>query len=113
MKSAGQSRMKRNGTTLILRGGQKRILSIDADSAYEETHITCIEFNRCAEVAAVRVFEKDQYSTMLKKEIKAQISSNDELMDTTKEKSKKRDEETGEKRDKTTEEDILDTVDSL
>ena len=67
--STGQSRLKKSGTTLILRGGQKRILSLDADSTYEEHAITAMEFNRNGEVMSIKVFDKDMYDDVLRSKI--------------------------------------------
>ena len=53
--------MMRFGTVLILRGGQKRIISFDADVKYDERKITKVEFDRNGEVANVSIFKKARY----------------------------------------------------
>ena len=74
--------MKRSGSTLILRGGQKRILSLDADQSYEEKALTTIEFNRIGEVMSIRIFTKKDYDNILQGQIYKELTSNPDLVET-------------------------------
>ena len=67
--SSGQSRQREDGTTLVLRGGQKKVLSFDTDVAYNEKKITQIDFNRRGEVSQVKKFRKTDYEKNMKKNI--------------------------------------------
>ena len=58
--------MKVSGTTLVLIGGQKGILSMGAGLAFEEIEIVVIEFNRIGEVAQLKTFQKEDYHDELK-----------------------------------------------
>lgn len=61
--------MKLSGTTLVLRGGQKSVLTMKSDSAYEENGVVVIEFNRVGEVAFIKTFEKKDYDGELRAQI--------------------------------------------
>jgi len=48
--------LKVSGTTLVLIGGEKDILSMGAGLAFEEIQIVVIEFNRIGEVVQLKTF---------------------------------------------------------
>lgn len=64
---------------MILCGGQKRILSLEADCAYDEQEITSIEFNRFGEVVETKVFNKHVYDDILRKHIAHELMTNRDL----------------------------------
>jgi len=79
--SSGQSRQKRSGCSLVLKGGQKRILSLESDLAYEEHEVTAIEFNRIGEVSQIKSFSKDCYDDELRMHIENELLLNKDLLD--------------------------------
>lgn len=64
---------------MILCGGQKPILSLQADCAYDEQEITSIEFNRFGEVVETKVFSKHVYDDILRKHIEHELMTNRDL----------------------------------
>ena len=71
--ASGQSRLKISGTTLVLVGGQKSVLSMDADSAYEESTVVVIELNRNGEATNVKTFERKYYDDELRAQIEDKL----------------------------------------
>ena len=67
--SSGQSRQKSTGVTIILRGGQRRVISFDADVTYVERKMTKIEFNRSGDVIAIKEFKKNIYDDKMRQNI--------------------------------------------
>jgi hypothetical protein len=72
-KTSGQSRLKPSGTTLVLIGGQKGILSMGADDTYEESMVVVIEFNRIGEVTHTKTFQREDYDDELKAQIRDKL----------------------------------------
>ena len=73
----GSSKAMQSGMVLILCGGQKRVITLGSDLAYEEKKITKIRFDRIGEVGFMETFKKRHYQTRLKKEIIEQIQTFD------------------------------------
>ena len=71
--------MKISGTTLVLLGGQKSILSMDAVSAYEENKIVVIELNRNGEATNIKTFKRKNYDGELRAQIVDKLCLTDQM----------------------------------
>ena len=67
--SCGQSRQKSTGVTIIIRGGQQRVISFDADVTYVERKMTKIEFDRKGDVISIKQFQKKLYDDKMRENI--------------------------------------------
>lgn len=64
-----------SGCLLVLCGGEKRVISFEADKAYQEKKIVAIRFDRNGEVAHIKEFKKKNYNAYLKEEIARELIS--------------------------------------
>jgi hypothetical protein len=71
--------LKISGTTLVLLGGQKSILSMDAVSAYEENKIVVIELNRNGEATNIKTFKRKNYDGELRAQIVDKLCLTDQM----------------------------------
>jgi len=62
-----------SGTVIVLCGGQKRVVSLASDVAYDEKQITKLRFDRVGEIQYVCVFKKRHYDECLREEIAQQL----------------------------------------
>ena len=83
---SGQSKLKNTGTTLVLRGGKKSVISTSAFTEYKEHEITVIEFSRVGQVTYINMFSKDSYSTHLRELIECKLFERKEMFENEKEK---------------------------
>ena len=74
----GCTKFFQSGVYLILCGGHKRVISLGADQAYHEKHLTKVRFDRKGEVAYTRQFKKKYYDGRLRDEIVDQLKTNDQ-----------------------------------
>ena len=58
-----------SGMVLVLCGGEKRVVSLASDLAYEEKKITKVRFDRIGEVIHVLEFKKRHYLDSLQAQI--------------------------------------------
>ena len=68
-RAKGQSNAMQSGMVLVLCGGEKRVVSLASDLAYEERQITKIRFDRKGEVAYVAEYKKRHYLDSLQAQI--------------------------------------------
>ena len=71
--SAGDSRISRFDTNVVLYGGHERVISFGSDVAFKEKHITKIQFTRQGEVGWITQYKKDSYEDKLRQKITEQL----------------------------------------
>lgn len=67
--ACGQSRQKSTGVTVVIRGGQKRVISFESDVTYVERKMTKLEFDRNGGVISIKQFQKKLYDDMMRENI--------------------------------------------
>lgn len=69
----GESTKVDLGCFILVKGGQKSVLSIVSDYVYEEQQVHVIEFNRIGEPIRVLTFDKKNYREKLQEALKTEL----------------------------------------
>lgn len=69
--ACGDSQQMSHGCFICIKGGNRQILSEEADAVYEERHMNVLEFNRQGEAVNEISYRKEEYMQQLMQEVES------------------------------------------